>query len=706
MGELNKLELSIGGMHCTSCAAGVEARLRKLGSHSVEVDFATGLATIEYQAPLTPAEIVKAIESSGYHVQQSDQPPTSLKSLLHSLEGKLLFSLLATIPLISAMFLPWPILRSSYLQLALCLPVYSMGVFYFGRSAISSLRNRVPNMDVLITLGISSAFFYSLYGTVLGLGHDFLFYETAASIISLVLLGNLLEKYSIKKTTSAIEELSRLQPETAKLILDESNGVKVREVNAVDIKVGDRLIVNTGDKVPVDGVIYWGNASLNESIISGESMPVEKVVNKQVISGSIVEQGSIKIIAEAVGNATTISQIIKLVSDARSRKPMIQKLGDRVSSVFVPIVLSIAIATVAISFFFFDIPFSRALINAVAVLVIACPCAMGLATPTAIMVGLGRAAKAGILIKGGNTVEQFATIEKVVFDKTGTLTTGQFELKEIHSRKYDDEKIKSILLALEQHSSHPIARSLTSELVSLTPYQLKSVKERNGVISGHDHSGNIYKLGSFSIAKDITSNDSHDLYLIKNDTLIAMIDIQDGIKPNARQVIDTLKMMKIEPIMLSGDKEAVCASVARELGIQNYQSRMLPEEKLRFLDQLQSFSKIAFVGDGVNDAPALTKATVGVSLSTANQVAIDSAQIILLDGNLGHLLSSLLISRLTLRTIKQNLFWAFFYNVCAIPFAAFGFLNPMVAAGAMAASDILVIGNSLWLKVKRLPMVK
>ncbi len=294
----------------------------------------------------------------------------------------------------------------------------------------------------------------------------------------------------------------------------------------------------------------------------------------------------------------------------------------------------------------------------------------------------------------------------MVFDKTGTLTTGQFELKEIHSRKYDDEKIKSILLALEQHSSHPIARSLTSELVSLTPYQLKSVKERNGVISGHDHNDNIYKLGSFSIAKDITSNDSHDLYLIENDALIAMIDIQDGIKPNARQVIDTLKMMKIEPIMLSGDKEAVCASVARELGIQNYQSRMLPEEKLRFLDQLQSFSKIAFVGDGVNDAPALTKATVGVSLSTANQVAIDSAQIILLDGNLGHLLSSLLISRLTLRTIKQNLFWAFFYNVCAIPFAAFGFLNPMVAAGAMAASDILVIGNSLWLKVKRLPMVK
>lgn len=697
--------MSIGGMHCASCAAGVETKLKRLGSASVQVDFATGLATIEYRSPISTTKIIEAIQSLGYQAQEVGKPSLTPETPLYSLETKLLLSLVATVPLVSAMFLPWRILHNSYLQLAICLPVFLMGLQHFGSSALSSLRNRVPNMDVLITIGISSAFFYSLYGTIFNLGHDFLFYETTASIISLVLLGNLLEKRSVRKTTSAVEELSRLQPDTAKLIVNENNTTEISEVKAETIRINDRLLINTGDKVPVDGIIYWGTAAVNESIISGESLPIEKTLGQRVISGSIVEHGSIKITADAVGSATTVSRIIELVNNARLRRPAIQKLGDIVAGIFVPIVLSIALATAALSFFAFGVPFEKALINSVAVLVIACPCAMGLATPTAVIVGLGRAAKAGILIKGGNTAEQFASVKKIVFDKTGTLTSGQFKIKQIHSFKHDEEKIKSILLALEQHSSHPIARSLVNELKTVKSYQLESVKEASGAVSGKDRDGNLLLLGSFSIAKKLSEDDSHDLYLLENNNLAAVIDIKDTLKPNARKVIDTVKAMGIEPIMLSGDKEEACADVAQELGIENYHSRMLPKEKLEYLERLQSVSDIAFVGDGVNDAPALTRATVGISLSNANQVAIDSAQIILLDGKLEHLLTSLQISRLTLRTIKQNLFWAFFYNVCAIPLAALGFLNPMIAAAAMAASDFLVIGNSLWLKVKRLPKI-
>lgn len=700
--EQNMVELAIDGMHCVSCAAGIEARLRKLGVDDVKVNFATGLSTIEYRSPLTEAEIVKTIKLAGFQPKISNSATPTIRSPFTSLETKFLLSLLGTVPLVSAMFLPWPLLHDPYLQLALCLPVFLMGFFHFGRSAISSLRTKTPNMDVLITLGISSSFGYSLYGTVMELGHKFLFYETAATIISLVLLGNLLEKRSVRKTTSAIEELSQLQPETAKLIDNDSAELKIREIAVNQIKIGDQLLVNSGDRIPVDGQVFWGHATVNESILSGESIPQEKEPTKQVYGGSLVEHGSIKIKATAVGSATTIAQIIQLVRSARSRRPQIQKLGDQIASIFVPIVLAIAVATLALSFLLFGLPFDRALINSVAVLVIACPCAMGLATPTAVMVGLGRAAKAGILIKGGDTVEQFAKIDKVIFDKTGTLTTGQFEIKAIEAFKYDREKIESILLTLEQHSSHPIAKSVAKALAAATPYQLFKFEQRKGAISGQDGDGNRYQLGGYAVAKELTTDKDHELYLLENGELIATIDIKDSVKPESRQVIEALKQIGIEPIMLSGDREEVCQAVAQELGITNYQSRVLPEEKLVFLEELLAKAHTAFVGDGVNDAPALSRATVGVSLSDANQVAINSAQVILLDGNLERLLKALEISRLTLRTIKQNLFWAFFYNVCAIPVAAVGLLNPMIAAAAMAFSDILVIGNSIWLKTKRI----
>jgi len=437
-------------------------------------------------------------------------------------------------------------------------------------------------------------------------------------------------------------------------------------------------------------------------MLTGESVPVEKEKYDKVIGGTIVQHGNITMIATKVGSNTVLAQIIELMKKAQAAKPPVQKLGDQVAAIFVPVVILIALLTFLITWFVVHTTLQVALMNAIAVLVISCPCAMGLATPTAVMVGLGRAAKNGILIKGGDTIEAVAHTKFVVFDKTGTLTTGKFRINDIKAAgDADQEAIRGIIVAIEERSSHPIAQSLVSGLKALpqTKLILKSAKEEKGLgMRAEDVEGNHYFLGTGKSKGE----DDFNLSLYKNQQLMAQIAVDDEVKPDAAQLIAQLKKMNIVPVLLSGDKNSRCMKVAKLVGIEDVHSEKLPDEKLTVIDIYKQKGKTVMIGDGINDAPALTQADVGVSMNDASQVAIQSARVVLLNTDLHSVIKFLQISKHTLITIKQNLFWAFAYNIVAIPIAALGFLNPMVGAFAMAFSDVVVIGNSLRLKVKKL----
>lgn len=677
------------------------------------MNFAMGEARFSIEDEKKIPALLKGIHKLGYTASVPTHAHTHSTSELSSVEKKFYLSLIFTIPLFSHMFLPFHFLHNPLVQLALCIPVVIIGILSFGKSAWGSLKSGVPNMDVLITIGSNAAFFYSLAGTISYYGtaqmEQYLFYETAATIISLVLLGNVLEHRSIKQTTTAIEDLSKMQVGKAKkLVQGASANNEYTEVKYEDIVKEDILLVNTGDKIPVDGEIIWGEASVDESMISGESVPVEKNIGEKVIGGTLVIKGNVKVKAEKVGNETILAGIIELVKNAQNSKPSIQRLGDKVSAIFVPVVTLVSIITFLLSHFVFDISIQKALMSSIAVLVISCPCAMGLATPTAVMVGIGRAAKNGILIKGGTTLENFAGIKTIVFDKTGTLTTGNFIIKKINCFNEDGNKVKSILYNLEQHSSHPIAKSIVLNLTGFQNllglnFEIKEIKEEKGLgIFATDTQDNHYQIGSYSIAQNLTKDNSHTVYLVRNNVLLATVDIEDEIKSNAKETITALKQSGIKTILLSGDSLSKCEEIAKAMGIDEVYAERLPHQKLELIEKFVSNAPTAMVGDGINDAPALAKATIGISLSNATQVAIHSAQIILLKGDLSYIPKALSISKHTLLTIKQNLFWAFLYNVVAIPIAAVGLLSPMIGALSMAFSDVVVIGNSIRLKTKKI----
>ena len=691
------IELNVTGMHCSNCALSIHNLLEKKGLKDVYVDFAN--SEVKFRSPdntLLPG-LIKDIEGLGYKVQASDD--FMPESIFEKVENKFLFCLIFTVPLFLHMFLPFHVLHDPDIQLILCLPVFILGCVHFGKSALNSVINGIPNMDVLIFIGSSAAFIYSFIGTLYNLGTDFLFYETAATIITLVLLGNVIEKRSVTQTTSAVRDLLKFQENNATRIL---NGEK-EQIKSSEIQIGNTLLVNTGDKVPTDGEIIWGEASINESMITGESIPVEKTKYDQVIGGTIIEKGSIHILATRVGKNTVLSQIIDLMKRAQAAKPTIQKLGDRVAAIFVPVVLGISLLTFMLAYFVFDIALQKALMNAIAVLVISCPCAMGLATPTAVMVGLGRAAKNGILIKGGNTIEEIAGIKFMVFDKTGTLTTGKFRIKQLVATDVDESEAASIISGIEEYSSHPIAESLVSELKSRFTKKIifKKVKEEKGIgMNAIDAENNEYQLGSKQILENSTESADFNLYLTKNQKLIASLSIEDEIKADAKLLIDTLKEHNVIPILLSGDLKRKCEDLAYKLGITEIYAEKLPQEKLDIIEKIKKLGKTSMVGDGINDAPALSTSDVGVSMSSASQIAIQSSEVVLLNSDLKSIDMMLRIGKHTLLTIKQNLFWAFFYNVVAIPVAAFGFLSPMIGALTMAFSDVIVIGNSIRLKRK------
>lgn len=675
----------------------VHKLLEKKGFHDILVDFASEEVKFSADNEEKVKDAIKSIEGLGYKVVEDANQRQ--EQFYEKIENKLILCTVFTIPLLSVMFIPWHFLHMPIVQLILCLPVFIIGCLHFGKSAWNSVKGGVPNMDVLIFIGSSSAFIYSLIGTIQNLGMRYQFYETCATIITLVLLGNLFEKRSVTQTTSAVKDLVKIQQVNANRMM---NG-EIKVINAREIRPGDTLIVNTGDKIPVDGEVLSGNASVNESMLTGESIPIEKGKYDTLIGGTIVEHGNVTMIATKVGSNTVLSQIIELMKKAQAAKPPVQKLGDKVAAIFVPAVVLIALITFMLTYYVGHAGMQHAIMNAIAVLVISCPCAMGLATPTAVMVGLGRAAKNGILIKGGDTVEAVTKTKYIVFDKTGTLTTGQFHINNIKTAEEDAdiETIRGVITAIEERSNHPIARSLVHELKTLSKKKviLKSVSEEKGLgMRAEDVEGNHYFLG---LGKNKTEDD-FNISLYKNQALLAQIEIDDDIKPEAAGLIADLRKMGITPVLLSGDKKSRCIKVAKAIGINEVHSEKLPAEKLMVIDIYKKKGKTIMVGDGINDAPALTKANVGISMNDSSHIAIQSAKVILLNTDLYSLVKFLQISKHTLLTIKQNLFWAFAYNIIAIPVAAFGFLNPMIGAFTMAFSDVVVIGNSLRLKVKKI----
>ncbi len=707
-----KTLLNVEGMTCSNCAAGVSRYLEKKGLRDVQVDFTSGEVTFEeVKAEFLP-EVISGINNLGYRVAAAAGRGSERQKeqFTGTLEFKFLICALLTVPLLLHMFIDWHLLHNPAFQLTLCLPVFLMGLSYFGKSAWGSLKTGIPNMDVLITIGSASAFFYSVTGMIMHYGEsavsEFMFFETTATIITLVMLGNIIEKRSVKRTTHALKELAAMQPVVAgKIIIGKDQSETIEKVSVSEIRKNDPVLVNTGDPVPVDGKVYWGHANIDEAALTGESLPVSKTVGDLVMAGSVVQAGSIKVVTEKSGNQTALYGIVELVKQAQQSKPEIQKLGDKVSAWFVPAVLLVSLLTFLFSFYTFDKTLAVSIMSAVAVLVVSCPCAMGLATPTAVAVGLGKAARNGILIKGGATLELFTGIKTAVFDKTGTLTTGNFKIKSIETTDISEEDAANIICSLEQHSSHPLAVSLVNELGKKRTRWIafENVEEEKGLgIHATDNKGNKYILGSFQSHKHITANHNHSVYLSVNNKLIATIDLRDEMKPGAIELIRELKNNHIEPVILSGDQKNRCMEIAGQLGIEKVYYGKMPDEKSQIILQLKKDGRLLMVGDGINDAPSLAFADIGISFGEATKVAINSAQVIILNNtDLSGVSRALRIGSLTLTTIKQNLFWAFAYNIVAIPVAAMGYLSPMVAAFSMAFSDIVVIGNSIRLKFRK-----
>lgn len=704
MQKKEKVHLLVQGMNCTNCSLSVRKVLEKQGAEVLSVDFASGETVFLAPSSTSVPVYVSAIEKAGFQVQQAGEKKKGI-----SLEIRFFVCLFFTIPLLLHMFIHWHWLHNAWVQLALSIPVMLLGFPHFLRSAYHSLKTGVPNMDVLISLGSLSAFVYSLSGFWLFYEQpeaaDYLFFETTASIITLVLLGNLLEHRSVAKTTSSIAELTALQQVKAKKVEQTGSHETYTEISAEEIQAGDVLLVNSGDTIPTDGQIIWGEAHVNEAMLTGEAMPVRKDVGASITGGTLLDSGSFKMQADRVGQDTTLARIISLVKSARESQPAIQKLGDKISAVFVPVVVGIALLTFLITFFWLQTPVSVALMRAVAVLVISCPCAMGLATPTAVVVGIGRMARKGMLVKGGDTLEQLAKAKYFVFDKTGTITTGNFKLESITLyADVSEQEVKNLVYTAERHSSHPIARSLFASLKEEAQVlEIENIQEIKGKgMSFSDTQGNNYLLGSSLLNEETREGEKHAVLLFKNKVLIAGLSLTDEIKTEAEETIRQLKQKGIMPVLLSGDTKSKCVELAKKIGITEVYAEKSPEEKLQKIEELSAMGITVMIGDGINDAPALSKAHIGISLSRASDVAIESARVIIFsESSLYPVYETYAITRKTYTTIKQNLFWAFFYNVLAIPLAAVGMLSPIIAAFTMAFSDVIVVGNSLWLRIKK-----
>lgn len=706
---MEKVNWKVEGMSCTNCALTVDKYLQSQGMKNVKVNFIGGDVSFEAPENTTTKDLAKGIDGLGYHVtnHEHDEGEQRPKKFLSTHLQRFWFCFVFTAPLMLHMIpgVHIHLLMNPYVQLGLTIPVFIVGMDFFGRSAIKSLWKGIPNMNVLIALGSVAAFGYSLYGTMIGRAEEFLFYETAATIITLVFLGNWMEDRSVETTQTALKKLAKTQKSMANMIAyDDQHQEHVFPVESTSLKVGDLLLIKSGEQVPMDCKILWGEAQVNEAIISGESVPVFKQMKDHLIGGSIIESGTVKTYVTAVGDDTVLSGILKMVRDAQTEKPPVQQLADKISAIFVPTVVSIALITVLGNYFLADKSFSISLLRGIAVLVISCPCAMGLATPAAIAVGLGRAARNGILFKNARSLEIFKSIKQVVFDKTGTLTTGHFNITgfSLQSSDITEEEFKRIAFSLEKYSNHPIANAIARNWKTKDEIRWANIEEVKGLgMKATDKDGNNYIAGSFKTATQFTADASHNVYIIRNNQLLGWIDVADEIRPESLTVITTLKNRGIRTILLSGDQKDKCEKVGKELGIDTILSEQTPEQKLEKIAIFNAEAPTAMVGDGINDAPALAKATVGISLSDATQVAMQSAQVVLMNHGLKNLPLALGLGKHTYITIKENLFWAFAYNIVAIPVAALGYLNPTFGALVMGLSDVVLAINSVRLNFKK-----
>ena len=705
---METINWKIDGMSCSTCALTISKYLEKKGLQNVKVSLASG--DVSFDSPGQPdrVQLQKGIEDLGYTVASEDVAggPAKKQPL-----NKHLRYFLFCLPFTAVLLLQMPLmgivpgLMSPWVQLALCLPVYIAGMNFFGRSAIKSLVNGLPNMNVLIAAGATAAFLYSFTGTLLHLGPAYLFYETAASIITLVFLGYYIEDASVRTTQRALNSLAKSQKTMANMIaFDDQHQEQIFPLENTQLRSGDLVLIRSGEQVPADGKILWGEASVNEALLTGESMPVEKKAKDMLVGGSLLVSGTVKVQVSAAAGDSVLAGIVQLVKQAQGEKPPIQQLADKISAVFVPIVLGLALVTLLANYIYGH-ELTPALMRAIAVLVIACPCAMGLATPAAIAVGLGRAARNGILFRNARSLESFKDIRQVVFDKTGTLTTGDFSISDwrLTDDSINEEEFRQIVFSLEKYSTHPIARSITGKWRQKNTLSWTKVEELKGLgMRAETKSGDKYLAGSHKIAATLTTDDTHNVYIVRNDRLLGWIDVKDTLRPEAASVIQGLHKKGIHTILLSGDREAACLSVARETGIQQVIAEQTPAQKLEQITLLTAKAPTAMIGDGINDAPALAKATIGISMSDAAQLAMQTADVVLIGHGLQQLPVALGLGKHTFGTIRQNLFWAFFYNIIAIPVAALGLLTPTLAALVMGFSDVVLVFNSIRLYVKKI----
>ena len=710
---MENIQWKVDGMSCTNCALSIHKYLNSKGIQEPKVNFMEGEVQFELVDPAQKPALIKGIQDLGYKVRGQAAEEVAKKWLDNNKE-RAFFSLIFTIPLmvhmIPGIHIHW--LMQPYVQLGLTLPVFLVGINYFGKSALNSLKHGIPNMNVLVSIGALASFGYSLYGTLIGQGAQFAYYETTATIITFVFFGNYLEDASIASTQRALKDLVKAQKVMANMIVfDEHHKEIIFNVAADTLKVGDILLINSGETVPMDCKILSGEANVNEAIVTGESVPVHRKMKDILLGGSTVENGSIKAYVTAVGDQTVLANILKMVKAAQGEKPPVQVLADKISAIFVPLVVGIALLTLVGNYFLTPIGFSESMLRAIAVLVISCPCAMGLATPAAIAVGLGRGARNGVLFKNAKSLETFKDIKQVVFDKTGTLTTGHFEISSFKlapqaEGQMTEQVFKNITYALEKYSNHPIANCIKEAWKTTEQLPWASIEEVKGMgIQATDKAGNTYWAGSFKTLADQGVEDGHNIYIQKNNQLMGWIDVADQIRPEAKGVIEQLHRQGIHTILLSGDRKEKCQQVGQALGIQEIIAEQSPADKLNKLAELTKIAPTAMVGDGINDAPALAKATIGISLSNASHIAIQSAQVVLMNSGLKNLPMSLILGRKTYETIKENLGWAFSYNIIAIPVAALGFLGtwgPTYGALIMALSDVVLALNSLRLFKKKL----
>lgn len=702
---METINWKVEGMSCSTCALTINKFLEKQGMQNIKVSLASGDVSFDIAGSVDSGRLEKGIHDLGYtvvHQQAADKSRAPLNKHLRYFLFCLPFTLVLLGHMLGHNAPHW--LMNPWTQLGLCLPVFIAGMQFFGRSAVKSLLNGLPNMNVLIALGATAAFVYSLIGTVLGLGPDYLFYETAASIITIVFFGYYLEDASVKATQRTLNNLASTQKTMANMIaFDDQHQEILFPVDSAQLRSGDLILVRTGEQVPADCKILWGEGAADESILTGESLPIEKKARDKLIGGSLLVAGSVKAQVTAAGDASILAGIVRLVKQAQGEKPPVQQLADGISAIFVPAVLALAVLTFAGNYWSLHQP-APALMRSIAVLVIACPCAMGLATPAAIAVGLGRGARKGILIRNAKHLEAFRTIRRVVFDKTGTLTTGEFTISAWQaSEDTNPERLKEIAFSLEKYSNHPIAKAITKEWRAQSTLRWAKVEEVKGRgMRGETKEGEIYWAGSYKIAAHLTSDDSHNVYIVGGDRLLGVIDVTDALRPEAAVVVSRLQEQGIDTVLLSGDRLAACRRLADALGIREVLAEQSPEQKLQQVSRLNAEMPVAMVGDGINDAPALARATVGISISDASQLAIQTADVVLMNQGLKQLPTALALGRKTYATIKGNLFWAFAYNIVAIPVAALGGLTPAVAALVMGFSDVVLAANSLRLYAKKL----